>query len=284
MNRFVEKGITASKLVLTDPYDFWRRLRYVMRPKSFMIKINGIKFKIDVNLDPAMRSMCFKTYQSGITAIFKKFLREGDTFIDVGANIGYMSAFAMGLVGKTGEVHAFEPVPQYFNRLENVCKDNPGYRFYMNRVAIGKDEGVSTIVVTNRWNIGWNTMVPDFMSKDTVKEKIEITVSTLDNYLYSKSVKKLRLVKIDTEGYEFPVIKGFQQYLRKVEELPILVVEVNPTAYKKLNTSIADFEDFMVDLGYVACSIDLVLKVQITKFEKITDVVFLPQSIAYGLP
>jgi len=283
MDQFIEKGIKAFKLVLTDPYDFWHRLRYVMVPKSFMIKINGIKFKIDANLDPAMRSMYFKTYQPGVTSILKKFLREGDTFIDVGANIGYISTFAMGLVGKTGEVHAFEPVPQYFERLENVCKDNPDYCFYMNRAALGKEKGVSTIAVTNLWNIGWNTIVPGYMSKDTVKEEIEITVSTLDNYLYSKSVKKLRLVKIDTEGYEFPVIKGFQQYLRDAEELPILVVEVAPTAYKRLNTSIAELEDFMVNLGYVARSINLAIKVQVAKLDKTTDVVFLPQSIVQGL-
>ena len=64
-----------------------------------------------------------------------KYLKEGDTFIDIGANVGYISVFAMGLVGKTGSVHSFEPVPQYFNRLKIIKEDNPGYNFYLNELV-----------------------------------------------------------------------------------------------------------------------------------------------------
>lgn len=280
MAQFMERVRKALTLLFTDPPNFWRRIKpYALKAKSGRIQINGINFNIDLELDAVMRSMYFGSYQFEITRLLKRFLRDGDTFIDVGANIGYISAFALGLVGKAGEVHSFEPVPQYLEKLQKIQKDNPAYRHHINGVALGENEGAAIISVTNLKNIGWNTMVPGLMSKDTIKEEIGITVSTLDRYLSQRNIQRLRFVKIDTEGYEFPVIKGFQQYLRSTKELPILVIEVAPTAYPGLKSSLAEFSDFMKNLGYIAWSIDLANLVEVKKLKETTDVVFLPRSL-----
>jgi FkbM family methyltransferase len=280
MAQFMKRANKALTLLLTDPPNFWRRIKpYVFKSKSGRIQINGINFNIDLELDSVMRSMYFGGYQFEITRLLNRFLKDGDTFIDVGANIGYISAFALGLVGKSGEVHSFEPVPQYLKRLQNIQKDNPAYRHHINGVALGEREGTATISVTNLNNIGWNTMVPGLMSKDTVKEEVDVTVTTLDHYLSQKNTQRLRFVKIDTEGYEFPVMKGFQQYLRAANEMPILVIEVAPTAYPGLKSSLSEFSDFMKDLGYIAMSIDLANQVEVEKLEETTDVVFLPRSL-----
>jgi len=252
----------------------------VFRAKSGLIKINGINFNIDLELDSAMHSMYFGSYQPEITSLLKRFLREGDTFIDIGSNVGYISAFALGLVGKAGNVHSFEPVPQYFSRLRKIQEDNLDYSLHVNEVAVGKHEGTAKIAVTNLRNIGWNTMVPDFMSKNTIGEEIEISVIRLTDYLSTKDVQNLRLVKIDTEGFEFQVIKGFQEYLRKMEDPPILIIEIAPSAYPKLNSTGSEFAHFMSELGYVALSIDCVHNVQVDKLDKTTDVVFIPRAIS----
>src|SRR4051794_23565444 len=38
-------------------------------------------------------------------------VRPGDTFVDVGANIGYNTVYAQALVGASGRVIAIEPTP-----------------------------------------------------------------------------------------------------------------------------------------------------------------------------
>ena len=117
--------IKAIKMLFFNPSGFLKKMKpYVFRAKSGLIKINGINFNIDLELDPAMRLMYFGSYQYEITDILKRFLRKGDTFVDIGANIGYISTFALGLVGQSGEVHSFEPVPRFFARLNLVKKDN----------------------------------------------------------------------------------------------------------------------------------------------------------------
>ncbi len=278
MHQFIQKIDKILSLALSDPLSLLTAIKpYLFTPKSGKILLNAVTFDIELDLDPAMKAMYFGAYQIHVASFMKKHLKKGDTFIDVGANVGYISTYAMGLIGQTGQVHAFEPVPQYFEKLNNVQKNNPNYRLHINRVALGECEGTSSIAVTNVNNIGWNTMVPGFMSEQTIKEEIEIPVTTLDSYLSTNGIDKVRLVKIDVEGFEFPVIKGFQKYLQTTKELPILLVEVAPAAYHKLDTSINRFADFMSDLGYVALTLDLKRKVQVSLLKKTTDVVFMPK-------
>jgi len=58
-----------------------------------------------------------KLYEPYATEIFKKIVREGDTVVDLGANMGYYSLLASRLVGEKGWVFAFEPHPQSYGLL-----------------------------------------------------------------------------------------------------------------------------------------------------------------------
>ena len=53
----------------------------------------------------------FGTWEPDLAAFMRRRLRPGDTFIDVGANIGYLSALGSRLVGPHGVVVAIEPAP-----------------------------------------------------------------------------------------------------------------------------------------------------------------------------
>ena len=69
--------------------------------------------------------MFFGAYEPLTVAAIKKYLREGDTFIDVGANIGFISSIAAGIVGTRGQIHSFEPVPRDFERLKGFSLMTP---------------------------------------------------------------------------------------------------------------------------------------------------------------
>jgi FkbM family methyltransferase len=285
MNRTVKKALKAMALLSTDPTEFLRRVRpYVTKARSGIIQVNGIQFNIDLELDPVMRHMYFGTYQSDITGLMARFLKEGDTFIDVGANVGYISAFGLGLVGRSGGVHSFEPVPQFSEMLKNIKLQNPDYPIHVNDVALGENDGVAKIYVTSLKNIGWNTMVPEFMDGDTIKRQLDVTVTALDDYIIVNNIRDVRLIKIDTEGYEFPVLKGLQRYLRSSKELPIMIIEVAPAAYLKLGMSLTDLEDYMDALGYVAQSVDLKTRLKVADLVETTDVVFLPGAQQGDVP
>ncbi len=235
---------------------------------------NEINFIFDFQLDPVIRRMYTGIYQLNILKTLKKLLNPGDIFIDVGANIGYMSAFSAGLVGKSGEVHSFEPVPFYFNILSKWVTLNKEYQFFLNNFALGESQGIAKIKISDVQNLGWNTIVPGWMKPHTIKEIIEINVIRLDDYIFENNIKKVSLIKIDVEGYEFPVLKGLSKFFMKKEKnLPHIIVEINPTACLQLDYKMRDLEVFMSKYHYKAFSLDGSC-IDIKKLEKIMDILF----------
>jgi len=68
--------------------------------------------------------------EASIIDLIRANLNPGDTFFDVGANVGFFSVQASRIVGDRGEVHSFEPLPKLAvllrrsiarNGLRNVC-------------------------------------------------------------------------------------------------------------------------------------------------------------------
>ena len=279
LGKWTDTARNALSLAVFSPREFWNRLITRLLPsKSGEIVLDGIRFQIDIDLDPSMKAMYHRVYEVKVVSLLRKYLREGDIFVDVGANLGYISARALGLVGKTGEVHAFEPVPRFYERLQMVQQSNPDYHLYTNSTALGESEALATIAVTNLRNIGWNTMVPGYMRQDTIAEEIEIPITRLDSYLFDKGIANVRLIKIDTEGYELPVVKGVRQYLRNSTQLPVFIIEVAPTAYPYLDASPRDIFELMSAFGYEAYSADLSGRVDVLSLKVTTNVVFLPRS------
>ena len=283
MGRSVDRSVRALKLLAHDPKRSGAgrvpRLGNDHRApepatRTPVIDLNGIHFELDLDLDPRMRQMLEGRYQPDLLAALRRFLHEGDTFVDVGASIGYVSAYGLGLVGPTGEVHAFEPVPRYNALLQRVAEQNPSYRLRVNRVALGESGGTASIAITNLANIGWNTMVPGFMQPDSIAETIEVPVTTLDAYLLAHGGGRPRVVKIDTEGFEYPVLRGFARTPGEVADPPVLIVEIAPGAYRRFGASLEDLYGFMEALGFSAYDITLSRSVDVRTLDRTTDVVF----------
>jgi len=195
--------------------------------------------------------MFVRNYESEIVRAFQRLLRSGDVVVDAGANIGYFSAVALDLVGNRGQVHAFEPVGEIYERLLRLQDDNPEFAFTPNNCALGEQEGQLPLAVTKQKNIGWNTMVPGFMDRADIREIANVPVRRLDAYLAELKVDSVRLVKIDTEGFEFPVLKGLTGFLRKTRNPPVIIMELAPAAYAKLGTDLDALAAFLREYNYI---------------------------------
>jgi FkbM family methyltransferase len=252
----------AMHLLYRDPTGFVRRCgdQFVPLPRRVIFKnLNHVTIPCDLSLSwpgrDMERKMFFGTYEPETVAAMKRFLRPGHAFIDVGANVGYLSAVAMGLVTNAGEVHSFEPVAEYRSRLEKIGHMNPNFQLFANGIALSDLEGTGEISISAH-NIGWNTMVPNFMPSDDLARSCTIRTARLDNYIRRYVNCRVSLIKVDTEGFEFPVLLGLEGFFRKGNQPPI-VCEVAPSAYApgKLDRSLADFSDYMWSYGYVAMNL-----------------------------
>ena len=278
MKRKIIKGVSC---LVSNPRLFFRHLScemvsYWPLPRSPVQKrINGVLFKFDFGYDPAIKRMYFGCYEIETIEVMKNVLKPGDVFIDIGANIGYLSTIGAGFVGKSGQVHSFEPVPQYFQRLEKMAMMNPDYRIEVNQCALGEEQGIANIDVTNLQNIGWNTMVPGFMSNETRKETLEVPVYRLDSYIKERVIKTISLIKIDVEGFEFSVLKGLGNYFENNSHRPVIICEIAPSLYPLLRCTLAQVLEYMKNYNYNAYSIvDTNTEVDITRLKEITNIVF----------
>ena len=124
--RFLLKYASSDPLGLAD-IGRRRAIEQFRTPPTGLAttRFNGVHYEIDMSLHRVMKKYFFHTHEMFLERIFKRYLAAGKIFVDVGANCGYWSAYTLSLVGQSGEVHAFEPVPQYFAFVRRLPELNP---------------------------------------------------------------------------------------------------------------------------------------------------------------
>jgi FkbM family methyltransferase len=253
-----------------------RRLRKKRLHGRETRRVGKVVFEFDYDFSPAYKDMRVGGYADGVAKVMGEYLHAGSRFVDVGANVGYVSALALSRVGPSGEVHGFEPVPEYCRRLRRLAELNPRYRLVVNNVALGDEQGTKAIRVSKGDNIGWNTLVPGFLTdSDQVRDELDVSVIRLDGHLKEHGIRDIALHKIDTEGYEYPVLKGMSSYLEHSRNRPPILCEIAPTAYDSLGLTLVEFAGFMGDLGYDARDVSSGHKpIDIRRLTSTTDVLF----------
>jgi FkbM family methyltransferase len=161
--------------------------------------------------------------------ICQQVIQPGDTVIEVGGHIGYLSLFFSQLVGPTGQVHVFEPGLNNLPYIErNIqCRTN----ITLVRQALGNANGTATLYQENLAGQN-NSLVKDFevlqrnlqnAFDDGVQvTEVQVDVIRGDDYVTQQKITP-HFIKIDVEGFEFEVLDGFRQTL---QHRPALFVEV----------------------------------------------------------
>lgn len=158
------------------------------------------------------------------TSFVQQSLKPGMVFVDLGANIGYYTVIASGLVGSTGRVFAFEPEPRNFALLQKNIEIN-GCR---NVVAENKAVAASpqrALLHLSRSNFGdHRTHEPRSEPSAKPEEKrlaINIEAISLDHY-FKDGPTRLDFLKMDIQGTEYDAFIGMRQTLQQNPDITIL--------------------------------------------------------------
>ena len=153
-------------------------------------------------------------------------LRPGDTFIDVGANIGYYSLLAAKSVGRNGSVVAIEASPTIFRQLEANLRLNGVANVRGVNVAVSDCEGIARLFRGPATNAGLSTIVADEAAPNDCQFECEVATAPLHKLLTSDEIAKARLIKIDVEGAEWPAITGMSPLFSDARPDLEIMVEV----------------------------------------------------------
>lgn len=245
-----------------------------MPPLPARRNIGRIAFEYDLAEYRGTAPMYFGSYALLVVHAMRRFLRSGDVFVDVGANIGYLSAVGAGLVGLRGQVHAFEPIPAYFERLCRLAALNPEYRIAANSCALGETPGLSAMFLARE--PGQSTLVTSYKSASEIVATIEVPVMRLDSYLDEHRIERIALIKIDAEGFELPILRGLQGYFENSLHRPAIICEIAPRAYSPMGRTLFELATFMAKYGYSARDlVDCVTPVDLGSIKHVEDVLFL---------
>ena len=167
----------------------------------------------------------FGTWEPNISAVVEKLLSPGDICVDIGANVGYDTLLASHLVGPHGSVIAIEASPSIFDLLSRNIGENDARNIRLVQTAVSDRPGMLNLYAGPPNNRGLTTTLA------SATYEIEATVEALplDQILTVEERSRLRLIKIDIEGGEVPVMRRFLDTLELYPDFVTLIVEAAPS-------------------------------------------------------
>jgi FkbM family methyltransferase len=160
-----------------------------------------------------------------------EFLREGDTFVDVGANIGL---YTLPAAAKKARVVAVEPSAKNRGRLEENLALNGLTSVKIEACALGESEGEMAFCDDDA-----------LAHVEMAGNGPKVPVRRLDAILPEGEIS---LLKVDVEGFELAVFQGAENAMR-AGRLPVILFEMNHS-YERYGVTEAQIFGFLRERGY----------------------------------
>lgn len=176
--------------------------------------------------------------------LIKNVVKKGDIVLDIGAYIGYHTLIMSNAIGEKGKGYTFEPYRKNFFVLEKNIKENQIGNIYAYKLAIGDKNKKIKLQVFDDY--AYNSILNLKRKKYIGIENIEMV--TLDSFVTSLKIKKIDLIKIDVEGFEFNTLIGAKWTLKKFK--PKIICEIYQENLNPLKTKVRDVIDYVTSFGY----------------------------------
>lgn len=158
-----------------------------------------------------------------VTWVIRKVLQPGDHALDIGANLGLVSFKMLEIVGPTGKVISFEPQSRMVNYIEQSIRLNGIKNLYVHKLGLADKSDKLRLSIPDH-----NAGAASFAS-EVGSHFEEVPVTTLDEFNRDNILDKVRLIKIDVEGFEPQVFMGGEEFFAKVKPYVIVFEENRKT-------------------------------------------------------
>lgn len=177
--------------------------------------------------------------------LYQSLIVPGMLITDVGANIGFYTNFFARLVGREGEVHAFEPEAANYKFLSNRLSNQEN--IILNQQAVGHQTGNVEFYISSHLNVDHRAY-----NDGENRKKISVDSTTLDAYF--PSGKRVDLIKIDVQGFEYQALMGMERVLTDNDSI-IVVLEYFPFGLEMAGSNSGELRRHLTENGFSLYSI-----------------------------
>ena len=207
------------------------------------VEIHGATVVLNPTDPVVSGALHFGVYEKAETRFFQSACRDGMTFLDVGANLGYYTALAARAVGPNGRVLAVEPDPDSFGYLEQTIAANAVGNVQAFPVAASDAPATLPLYISTD-NRGDNRLY----ASGEDRPQVEVAARPLDALLRENKIDTVDLIKIDVQGYEPKVISGLRETITSSPNLTLLT-EFWPQGIDEAGEDANEFLQTLRELG-----------------------------------
>lgn len=201
---------------------------------------------------PYRIGMLLGSYEAEERRLMGRFLRRGQTVVDVGANVGYLTRFFARATSEIGKIYAFEPNPMVFPLLKRntasfpqVCALNVGLSF--------DDKEAELFLPGSNYSVG--SFCPGYPALHVVSREsntlhsVRAQLRNGDACLAEQGVDKIDILKIDVEGWELNVLRGLEKTILRSPSIAIFC-EFNRAAQECAGHAPKELLAWFLDRGF----------------------------------
>ncbi|MEJ7738822.1 MAG: FkbM family methyltransferase [Chitinophagaceae bacterium] len=178
--------------------------------------LQGLKFVITDNLG---WSPILGRWEPESHEVFARFIKPGQTVFDLGANNGIHSLLFSKLVGKSGKVIAFEPLPENVEELRKNFGLNNITNIEVVQSAVGDHDGEITFFLGQATTQGSIVGI----GRQSGSEK-KVPLICLNTFITNKRLKP-DFIKMDIEGAESAALEGLGDLINEIK--PVFFIELH---------------------------------------------------------
>lgn len=214
------------------------------------VRRRGIRYDLDLTEGIDLSIFIFGQFQPRVFNTVCHTLPDDALIVDVGANIGSMAlTFARHL--PRGRVHAFEPANEAYGKLMRNLALNPDLKpqiMTIKAFASDRSQADPGLQATASWKINDFFSPRHPISGGMVQNTGRAPSITLDDYCRDQDLRRLDLIKIDTEGQERAVIGGALACIARFK--PLIIFEAGHYLMHENGFDFKDIESLIAPLGY----------------------------------
>jgi FkbM family methyltransferase len=189
-----------------------------------------------------------KDFEDSERRFLRTFLRPGDIFVDIGANIGLFTLIAARCVGLDGKVYAFEPGSLTYRRLSDNISLNALQNVICQQIALSDAATrMDLTIALDGWD-AFSSFARPMFGDSFVTESVQCV--TWDSFAAQADLLgKVTMMKIDVEGWESRVLRGAAATLAR-DDAPMVQIEFTEPAARAAGSSCARLYSDLEAFGF----------------------------------